>query len=74
VIGHWIATSILVSALLGGGVAELMHGPDNAAGMIRLGYPLYFMTILGLWKLVLAWWALRPQGRILGSIFRSGMR
>ena len=34
------------------GVMDIAHPPELAAGMQHLGYPLYFVTILGVWKLL----------------------
>lgn len=34
-------------------MAELAHFPPNVEGIVHvLGYPMYFMTILGLWKVL----------------------
>jgi ABC-type enterobactin transport system permease subunit len=61
VIGYWATTSILVFVLLSGGVAGLMHWPAAAEGMAHLGYPAYFATILGFWKVVEAVIVLAPR-------------
>ncbi len=53
VIGYWIITGLLVFAIGSGGVAELARLPTNVEGIVHvLGYPLYFLTILGLWKVL----------------------
>jgi hypothetical protein len=49
---YWVTTAILALVMLGGGAADVVHQHDTAAGMVHLGYPLYFMTILGSWKLL----------------------
>ncbi len=51
-IAYWVTTTIVALAVLSGGVAYLIHRPDNVAGMLQLGYPLYFVTILGFWKVL----------------------
>ncbi len=51
-IAYWVVTALLLFNVLAGGVAELMQRKDNAEGMIALGYPLYFMLILGVWKVL----------------------
>jgi hypothetical protein len=48
---YWTATTLLVLGLLSGGIAEVMQRPDNVEGMLRLGYPMYFGIIIGLWKI-----------------------
>ena len=57
-IAYWITTIIIGSETLAGGVTDLMHGrtmliagPSVADIVTHLGYPLYFLTILGLWKI-----------------------
>jgi uncharacterized membrane protein YphA (DoxX/SURF4 family) len=58
VIGYWTATAVLAGVLVGGGVMDLLHGPEVLVGqffiqtMQHLGYPLYLLTILGCWKLL----------------------
>ena len=49
---YWVTTAFLVFNVLAGGLAELAQREGNAAGMLALGYPLYFMTILGVWKVL----------------------
>ena len=61
-IGYWITTAILVFAILSGGVAELAHLRNNVEGIVHvLGYPLYFMTIPGFWKVLGAIALLAPR-------------
>jgi uncharacterized membrane protein YphA (DoxX/SURF4 family) len=51
-IGYWTTTAMLAFALLSGGAAELARRADNVEGMLHLGYPLYFITIIGFWKVL----------------------
>jgi uncharacterized membrane protein YphA (DoxX/SURF4 family) len=48
--GYWATTTIVALVLLSGGAAQLMRRPETVEGMAHLGYPLYFTTILGFWK------------------------
>jgi hypothetical protein len=57
-IGYWTTTTVVALELLLGGVTDLVHGGTMlVAGqpvveiLIHEGYPIYFLTILGLWKL-----------------------
>ena len=52
VIGYWVVTAFLLFNVLAGAIAELIQRKDNVEGMILLGYPLYFMMILGVWKVL----------------------
>ncbi len=38
--------------MFSGGIAELAHRPETIEGMKLLGYPVYFVMILGFWKLL----------------------
>lgn len=61
VIGYWTTTTILALVLLAGGAAQLAQRPENGEGMAHLGYPLYFLTILGFWKVLGAIALLAPR-------------
>jgi uncharacterized membrane protein YphA (DoxX/SURF4 family) len=47
---YWVTTGFLAFNIFSGGVAELLRLPGNVEGMIFLGYPVYFMLIIGVWK------------------------
>jgi len=51
-IAYWITTGFVVFAMSSGGIAELTRRPETIEGMKLLGYPLYFVMILGVWKLL----------------------
>ncbi|MGK3962652.1 DoxX family protein [Sorangium sp. So ce118] len=60
-IGYWIATGLLGLAFAAGGLADLAGSPQVLEGMAHLGYPPYFATILGLWKVLGAMALLAPR-------------
>jgi hypothetical protein len=127
-IAYWVATTLIVLETFVGGITDLVHGgtelvagPPVAGVVTHLGYPVYVLSILGIWKLLGAiviaapglprlkeWayagvvfeltgaatsyvgrgeitsdlaaplilaalamtsWTLRPEGRVLGSVF-----
>jgi len=51
-VAYWTATGMIVFAMFSGGIAELMHRPETINGMKELGYPVYFIMIIGFWKLL----------------------
>src|SRR5262245_18490626 len=51
-IAYWTTTAMIVFAMASGGIAELAHRPDTINGMKELGYPVYFVMIIGFWKLL----------------------
>jgi len=61
IVGYWVCTVLVALAMGSGGVGELMRWPDVVTGMAHLGYPVYFLTILGVWKLLGAIVILAPR-------------
>jgi uncharacterized membrane protein YphA (DoxX/SURF4 family) len=51
-IGYWVATSLVAFMMIPGGILQVMRNPENVEGFTRLGYPVYFMVMLGVWKLL----------------------
>jgi hypothetical protein len=60
-IGYWVCTGLIVLSLLSGGIAELMRSAQVIEGMTHLGYPVYFVSILGVWKILGAAAILAPR-------------
>jgi uncharacterized membrane protein YphA (DoxX/SURF4 family) len=56
---YWISTLWLVSGMLSTGTLQLFKAkvegslaPPGVYGITHLGYPVYFLTILGVWKIL----------------------
>jgi uncharacterized membrane protein YphA (DoxX/SURF4 family) len=56
---YWIATIWLASGMLSTGTLQLFKvkaegalAPPGVYGITHLGYPVYFLTILGIWKIL----------------------
>ena len=53
---YWIATIWLSLGMLSTGIVQLFKikgdGPGSVDIMTHLGYPVYFLTILGIWKIL----------------------
>ena len=56
---YWIATLWLASGMLATGTLQLFKAkaegalaPPGVYGITHLGYPVYFLTILGIWKIL----------------------
>lgn len=60
-IGYWATTGLVAFAFAMGGAMDLAHPAQLTADMARLGYPAYFMTILGFWKVMGAIAILAPR-------------
>lgn len=48
---YWLATGLLCFSLLGG-IGQLFQVKQVVDGFIPLGYPLYFISIIGFWKVM----------------------
>ncbi len=59
--GYWTTTIILALVLLSGGVADVAHLKGTLEVATHLGYPPYFLTILGIWKVLGAIALLAPR-------------
>jgi uncharacterized membrane protein YphA (DoxX/SURF4 family) len=51
-IGYWVATVFFAFTMLMAGIAELSRSHDLVQINVQLGYPVYLLTILGVWKLL----------------------
>lgn len=49
---YWVATIWLSLGMTSTGIVQLIKLKEEADMMTRLGYPLYFLTIIGVWKLL----------------------
>ena len=49
---YWIATIWLALGMLSTGIVQLLKVKEEVDMMTHLGYPLYFLTILGIWKML----------------------
>ena len=56
---YWIATVWLAAGMISSGVLQLVRvrgdgalSPPGVFGITHLGYPVYFLTILGVWKIL----------------------
>lgn len=59
-IGYWVTTALVALAMGLGGVMDLMQPAELMEAMRHLGYPDYFPTVLGLWKVAGAIAVLAP--------------
>ncbi|HWB96655.1 MAG TPA: DoxX family protein [Bryobacteraceae bacterium] len=51
-IAYWAATALLEFELILGGTWDVLEVPQVRGVIDRLGYPAYFLVILGVWKLL----------------------
>lgn len=49
---YWIATLWLALGMTSTGIVQIMGVQQEADMFARIGYPAYFMTIIGVWKVL----------------------
>jgi uncharacterized membrane protein len=62
---YWIATCWLALGMLSTGIVQVMHQEKEVVNITKLGYPLYFLTIMGIWKILGAVTILIPKFPLL---------
>lgn len=51
-VAYWSVTILLAAAIMLSGIGQLMQFGGNLELVRNLGYPLYVLTILGIWKVL----------------------
>jgi len=49
---YWIATLWLALGMVSTGIVQIIQNKEETEMMKHLGYPFYFLTLLGVWKLL----------------------
>lgn len=49
---YWIATTLLAVGMLGSGLSQIFQAKEMVALVAPLGYPTYFLYIIGVWKIL----------------------
>lgn len=49
---YWVATLWLTLGMTATGIVQLMQSKEETDRMSELGYPIYLLTLLGIWKLL----------------------
>ncbi len=48
---YWVSTIWLAMGMLWSGIVQLLNVKEEIDFIIKLGYPPYFLTLLGVWKI-----------------------
>ena len=62
---YWIATAWLSLGMLSTGIVQLLQLEKEVASMENLGYPIYLLIILGIWKVLGVIAILIPKNALL---------
>ena len=73
VIAYWVCTAVIALCIGSGGAAQALRVPQNVEGMTALGYPLHFIVLLGVWKVLGALTLLAPRLRLVKEWAYAGI-
>jgi hypothetical protein len=73
IIAYWICTVVIALCIGSGGAAQALRVPQSVEGMTALGYPLHFIVLLGVWKMVGALTLLAPGLRLVKEWAYAGI-
>ena len=62
---YWVATTLLAVGMLQSGIFAVMRTKQWVDLIVSLGYPIYFLSILGVWKILGVIAILAPRFRLL---------
>lgn len=49
---YWVSTGLLSVGMLGSGISQILHVKEMNELIAHVGYPMYFMYIIGVWKVL----------------------
>ncbi len=62
---YWIATALFTIGMLASGIQQVLRTKEITDMVTHLGYPVYFMCILGCWKILGVIAVLMPGFKLL---------
>ncbi len=62
---YWITTGLLAFGMLAQGFTQITHSKGYVDIIVSLGYPIYLLTILGIWKILGVAAVLIPKFQLL---------
>ena len=72
-IWYWIITGILSFCLFSGGLAQALQVQGVVQGFKPLGYPTYFISLIGIWKMLGIIAILAPKFKLLKEWAYAGI-
>jgi hypothetical protein len=73
VVGYWAASLFVALTALVAGTADVLHAQPLYGVLLHLGYPSYFATLLGFWKIAGALVLLAPRWPLVKEWAYAGM-
>jgi uncharacterized membrane protein YphA (DoxX/SURF4 family) len=72
-IWYWIITGLLSFFIFGGGLVQTLQLPQTIQGFKVLGYPTYFISLIGIWKMLGVIAILIPRFKLLKEWAYAGI-
>lgn len=70
---YWIATALLAVGMLGSGIAQIIQSKAMIDLVTSLGYPTYFLYIIGFWKILAVIAILSPGLKLVKEWAYAGL-
>ncbi len=70
---YWVFTALVAFGMLASGVQQIVQNKEMADMLAHLGYPPYFMTIIGVWKILAVIAILIPGFKLLKEWAYAGL-
>ena len=72
-IAYWVATGLVAFLVGSGGLAYALQVPDVVQGVVVLGFPVYFVVLIGVWKVLGSMAILAPRLPLLKEWAYAGL-
>jgi hypothetical protein len=73
IVAYWVLTAFIACNQVAAGGLDIMHAKPFYPLLLHLGYPSYFSTLLGVWKLLGAIALLAPRWPLLKEWAYAGL-
>jgi hypothetical protein len=73
IVTYWVCTLFVALTALGAGIMDILHLEPLFGLLLHLGYPSYFATILGVWKVLGALVLVAPRYPLVKEWAYAGM-
>ncbi len=70
---YWVATLLMSAGMLGSGIGQIMQAQAMVDILTHLGYPTYFMSIIGVWKVLAVIVILLPGFKLVKEWAYAGL-
>lgn len=70
---YWLATALMCVGMVGSGLSQIFRAKDMVALITPLGYPSYFLYIIGTWKVLAVIAILVPRFKLIKEWAYAGL-